>query len=68
MIDKLKVFVSRDTAHESIVFHCFSMNGSSLFSALWDVLSDSDDGQMVKQRIKGTIFDRFKFLQLLYFL
>ena len=68
MIDKLKVFVSRDTAHESIVLHCFSMKGSSLFSALWDVLSDSDDGQMVKQRIKGTIFDRFKFLQLLYFL
>ncbi|KAI1709109.1 transmembrane protein 53-B [Ditylenchus destructor] len=40
-----------------IMFHIFSMNGFSLFSALWQLLDITSNGSAVKQMVKGIIFD-----------
>jgi len=40
-----------------IIFHVFSMNGCSLFTALWDLLDSVPDGTEIKARVRGLIFD-----------
>uniref|UniRef100_A0A915CYU4 Transmembrane protein 53 n=1 Tax=Ditylenchus dipsaci TaxID=166011 RepID=A0A915CYU4_9BILA len=40
-----------------IFFHLFSMNGCSLFSALWDLLDTTSNGNAIKRNVKGIIFD-----------
>ncbi|VDP35397.1 unnamed protein product [Heligmosomoides polygyrus] len=44
--------------HPNIYFHCFSMNGCSTFTALWDLLDKKPDGDAFKKRVQGIIFDR----------
>ncbi|KAI6184977.1 hypothetical protein M3Y97_00654800 [Aphelenchoides bicaudatus] len=43
--------------NKPIYFHVFSMNGCSLFTALWDLLDNVPDGAEIKSRVKGLIFD-----------
>ncbi|KAE9555241.1 hypothetical protein FO519_001591 [Halicephalobus sp. NKZ332] len=50
-----KVFAEDDTS--PIVFHVFSMNGCSLFVALWDLFGNVSNGEAIKSRVKGIIFD-----------
>jgi hypothetical protein len=40
-----------------IIFHVFSMNGCTLFVALWDLLDTVSNGADIKKRVKGIIFD-----------
>ncbi|KAI6184651.1 Transmembrane protein 53 [Aphelenchoides bicaudatus] len=40
-----------------IVFHAFSMNGASVFIKFWDLLSSYPDGEKLKSRVKGFVFD-----------
>ncbi|KAI1713104.1 transmembrane protein 53 [Ditylenchus destructor] len=40
-----------------IYVHVFSMNGCSLFSALWDLLENVVNGHYVKNSVKGIVFD-----------
>uniref|UniRef100_A0A1I7ZEU4 Transmembrane protein 53 n=1 Tax=Steinernema glaseri TaxID=37863 RepID=A0A1I7ZEU4_9BILA len=40
-----------------IVFHLFSMNGCSLFAALWDLLETVSNGADIKKQTRGIIFD-----------
>ncbi|VDK64918.1 unnamed protein product [Cylicostephanus goldi] len=40
-----------------VYFHCFSMNGCSTFTALWDLLDSRKDGDEFKQRVQGLLFD-----------
>uniref|UniRef100_A0A7E4VYR9 Transmembrane protein 53 n=1 Tax=Panagrellus redivivus TaxID=6233 RepID=A0A7E4VYR9_PANRE len=42
---------------EPLIFHVFSMNGCSLFVALWDLLDTLPNGADIKARTKGIIFD-----------
>lgn len=49
--------ILQQEADRPIFFHMFSMNGCSLFTALWDLLDNVSDDQ-IKQRVKGLIFDR----------
>jgi hypothetical protein len=51
-----KVLDNDDTS-SPIVFHVFSMNGCTLFVALWDLLDTLPNGAAIKQRVKGIIFD-----------
>ncbi|TMS35623.1 hypothetical protein L596_002986 [Steinernema carpocapsae] len=39
------------------VFHLFSMNGCTLFAALWDLLGTVANGPFIKQRTRGIMFD-----------
>ena len=57
-----KVFADDDAS--PIVFHVFSMNGCSLFVALWDLLGNVSNGEAIKSRVKGIVFDRFVFFDL----
>uniref|UniRef100_A0A914XEX3 Transmembrane protein 53 n=1 Tax=Plectus sambesii TaxID=2011161 RepID=A0A914XEX3_9BILA len=45
------------TTEHPIIFHVFSMNGCSLFASLWELLDTVNDGQMIKNRVKGLVFD-----------
>lgn len=49
--------IEEDELNFPILFHLFSMNGCSLFSALWQLLDISSNGSSVKQMVKGIIFD-----------
>ncbi|VDK28180.1 unnamed protein product, partial [Anisakis simplex] len=40
-----------------IVFHVFSMNGCSVFCALWDLIENLADADLFKAKIKGIIYD-----------
>lgn len=42
---------------EKIFFHVFSMNGCSLFTALWDTLPTRPGGDIFKARVRGVLFD-----------
>uniref|UniRef100_A0A7I4Y3K0 Transmembrane protein 53 n=1 Tax=Haemonchus contortus TaxID=6289 RepID=A0A7I4Y3K0_HAECO len=44
-------------SHANIYFHCFSMNGCSTFTALWDLLDKKPDGNAFKERVQGILFD-----------
>ncbi|KAL6734869.1 hypothetical protein Aduo_005363 [Ancylostoma duodenale] len=40
-----------------VYFHCFSMNGCSTFTALWDLLDKRPGGDEFKERVQGLLFD-----------
>jgi hypothetical protein len=40
-----------------IFFHLFSMNGCSLFTALWNLLDTVPNGNSIRSLVKGIIFD-----------
>ncbi|MFH4981934.1 hypothetical protein AB6A40_008643 [Gnathostoma spinigerum] len=41
----------------SVIFHVFSMNGCSVFSALWDLIDTVPNGTEIKSNVKGIVFD-----------
>ncbi|CAD5211078.1 unnamed protein product [Bursaphelenchus okinawaensis] len=43
--------------NRNIFIHNFSMNGCSLFAMLWRLLAEATDGDKIKERVKGLIFD-----------
>lgn len=43
---------------QPIFFHLFSMNGCSLFTALWILLDTVPNGQAIRDLVRGVIFDR----------
>ncbi|CAD5215575.1 unnamed protein product [Bursaphelenchus xylophilus] len=45
------------TEGRPIFIHNFSMNGCSLFAMLWRLLAEVADGESIKARVKGVIFD-----------
>uniref|UniRef100_A0A158P8R1 Transmembrane protein 53 n=1 Tax=Angiostrongylus cantonensis TaxID=6313 RepID=A0A158P8R1_ANGCA len=44
-------------SHFNVYFHCFSMNGCSTFTALWDLLDKKPNGSQFKKRVQGILFD-----------
>uniref|UniRef100_A0A914QUW9 Uncharacterized protein n=1 Tax=Panagrolaimus davidi TaxID=227884 RepID=A0A914QUW9_9BILA len=50
-----KILDNDDTS--PILFHVFSMNGCTLFVALWELLDIVSNGAKIKNRVKGIIFD-----------
>jgi hypothetical protein len=58
----LKLFSPEKVAEHdlTIFFHVFSMNGSSLFTALWDLLDSKANGKAVKDKVRGIVFDRYE--------
>ena len=49
----------RNNNSSNILCHVFSMNGCSMFCGLWDKLGTVEDGESIKKKFKGVIFDRF---------
>ncbi|VDM79199.1 unnamed protein product, partial [Strongylus vulgaris] len=41
-----------------VYFHCFSMNGCSTFTALWDLLDKRTGGAEFKQRVQGLFLSK----------
>uniref|UniRef100_A0A914DNN2 Transmembrane protein 53 n=1 Tax=Acrobeloides nanus TaxID=290746 RepID=A0A914DNN2_9BILA len=52
-----KLFAGSSPISRPVFFHMFSMNGCSLFAAMWELLGKVKNGAEIKKHVHGVIYD-----------